>query len=118
MLTYRLPQVLRIFHRRFPHVELIFRPQYDEAIPALLESGKMDMAVCMIEPAPTRPSSPSLCAPNESFSSLIPAIHSPPAAPSSPPISPASRFCSLNPDAVTGSSSTGRWPCKTFAPAT
>jgi DNA-binding transcriptional LysR family regulator len=52
MLTYRLPQVLRIFHRRFPHVELIFRPQYDEAIPALLESGKMDMAVCMIEPSP------------------------------------------------------------------
>jgi hypothetical protein len=49
MLTYRLPQVLRIFHRRFPHVELIFRPQWDEVLPVMLENGKLDMAVCMIE---------------------------------------------------------------------
>ncbi|MGA9669046.1 MAG: LysR family transcriptional regulator [Terracidiphilus sp.] len=52
MLAYRLPQVLRTFHRRFPHVELIFRPQYDEALPAMLETGKLDMAVCMIEASP------------------------------------------------------------------
>ena len=52
MLAYRLPQVLRIFHRRFPHVELIFRPQYDEVLPVMLESGKLDMAVCMIEESP------------------------------------------------------------------
>jgi DNA-binding transcriptional LysR family regulator len=52
MLAYRLPQVLRIFHRRFPHVELIFRPQYDEVLPTMLETGKLDMAVCMIEASP------------------------------------------------------------------
>jgi DNA-binding transcriptional LysR family regulator len=52
MLAYRLPQVLRIFHRRFPHVELIFRPQYDEVLPIMLETGKLDMAVCMIESSP------------------------------------------------------------------
>ena len=53
MLAYRLPQVLRVFHRRYPHVELIFRPQYDEALPTMLESGKLDMAVCMLEASPT-----------------------------------------------------------------
>jgi len=52
MLAYRLPQVLRIFHRRFPHVELIFRPQYDEVLPTMLETGKLDMAVCMVEASP------------------------------------------------------------------
>ena len=52
MLAYRLPQVLRLFHRRFPHVELIFRPQYDEVLPIMLETGKLDMAVCMIEASP------------------------------------------------------------------
>jgi len=52
MLTYRLPQVLRLFHRRFPHVELIFRPQYDEVLPTMLETGKLDMAVCMIDASP------------------------------------------------------------------
>ncbi len=52
MLAYRLPQVLRTFHRRFPHVELIFRPQYDEGLPVMLETGKLDMAVCMIEASP------------------------------------------------------------------
>jgi DNA-binding transcriptional LysR family regulator len=53
MLTYRLPQVLRIFHRRYPHVELIFRPQWDEILPTMLETGKLDMAVCMIESSPS-----------------------------------------------------------------
>jgi len=52
ILTYRLPQVLRIFHRRFPHVELTFRPQWDEVLPTMLESGKLDMAVCMIDCSP------------------------------------------------------------------
>ena len=52
MLAYRLPPVLRLFHRRFPHVELIFRPQYDEVLPLMLETGKLDMAVCMIESSP------------------------------------------------------------------
>ena len=52
MLTYRLPQVLRVFHRRFPHVELIFRPQDHETLPIMLETGKLDMAVCMIDASP------------------------------------------------------------------
>jgi DNA-binding transcriptional LysR family regulator len=52
ILTYRLPQVLRLFHRRFPHVELIFRPQWDDVLPVMLETGKLDMAVCMIEASP------------------------------------------------------------------
>jgi DNA-binding transcriptional LysR family regulator len=52
MLAYRLPQVLRVFHRRFPHVQLIFRPQYDEVLPIMLETGKLDMAICMIEASP------------------------------------------------------------------
>jgi DNA-binding transcriptional LysR family regulator len=52
MLAYRLPPVLRIFQRRFPHVELMFRPQNDEALPILLETGKLDMAICMIDSSP------------------------------------------------------------------
>jgi DNA-binding transcriptional LysR family regulator len=31
---------------------LIFRPQYDEVLPVMLETGKLDMAVCMIESSP------------------------------------------------------------------
>jgi DNA-binding transcriptional LysR family regulator len=52
ILTYRLPQVLRIYHRRFPHVELNFRPQSDDVLPVMLETGKLDMAVCMIDASP------------------------------------------------------------------
>jgi len=52
ILTYRLPQVLRIYHRRFPHVELNFRPQWDDVLPVMLETGKLDMAVCMIDASP------------------------------------------------------------------
>ena len=52
MLAYRLPQVLRIFHRRYPRVELMFRPQYDDVLPVMLETGKLDMAVCMIDASP------------------------------------------------------------------
>ena len=45
VLTYRLPQVLRVFRRRFPHVELIFSP-YTTGLSGLkLEAGKFDMAI-------------------------------------------------------------------------
>ena len=47
VLTYRLPQVLRAFRRRFPHVELIFRPYSDATLALKLEAGKFDMAICM-----------------------------------------------------------------------
>jgi DNA-binding transcriptional LysR family regulator len=52
VLTYRLPQVLRAFRRRFPRVELVFRP-YSEATLALkLEAGKFDMAIHMADAPP------------------------------------------------------------------
>jgi DNA-binding transcriptional LysR family regulator len=45
LLTYRLPEVLRAFHRRFPHVELIFCPYSNATLALELEAGKLDMAV-------------------------------------------------------------------------
>jgi DNA-binding transcriptional LysR family regulator len=52
VLTYRLPQVLRAFRRRFPHVELIFRPYSDATLAIKLESGKFDMAIHMSDSVP------------------------------------------------------------------
>ncbi|MGD0733566.1 MAG: LysR family transcriptional regulator [Terracidiphilus sp.] len=49
VLTYRLPQVLRAFRRRFPHVELIFRPYSDATLALKLEAGKFDMAIHMAD---------------------------------------------------------------------
>src|SRR5580698_8906944 len=40
VLTYRLPQVLRSYRRRFPHVELLFRPYSDTTLCTELETGK------------------------------------------------------------------------------
>jgi DNA-binding transcriptional LysR family regulator len=45
LLTYRLPEVLRAFRRRFPHVELIFRPYVNATLALELEAGKLDMAI-------------------------------------------------------------------------
>lgn len=45
LLTYRLPEVLRAFCRRFPHVELIFRPYSNATIALELEAGKFDMVI-------------------------------------------------------------------------
>ena len=47
VLTYRLPQVLHAFRRRFPHVELVFRPHVSAALDAKLETGKLDIAIGM-----------------------------------------------------------------------
>jgi DNA-binding transcriptional LysR family regulator len=47
VLTYRLPEVLKLFRKRFPQVELIFRPGLDEKLADALESGKLDLAICM-----------------------------------------------------------------------
>ncbi len=49
ILTYRLPPILRVFRQRFPHVELSFRPHLFEALVSELESGKLDMAICMCD---------------------------------------------------------------------
>ncbi|WP_263351902.1 LysR family transcriptional regulator [Acidicapsa acidisoli] len=51
VLTYRLPQVLRAYRKRFPHVELIFRPYSDASLCAMLETGKFDMAIHMSDAA-------------------------------------------------------------------
>ena len=47
VLAYRLPEVLRAFRRRFPHVELIFRPDENATLALILEAGKIDMAIQM-----------------------------------------------------------------------
>ena len=52
VLTYRLPLVLRAYRRRFPHVELIFRPYSDLTLCAKLETGKFDMAIQMSDAKP------------------------------------------------------------------
>jgi DNA-binding transcriptional LysR family regulator len=47
VLTYRLPEVLKLFRKRYPKVELIFRPDFDEGLAGALESGKLDLAISM-----------------------------------------------------------------------
>ena len=49
VLTYRLPEVLRAYRKRFPHVELSFRPYADAAVCSMLETGKLDMAIQMTD---------------------------------------------------------------------
>ncbi len=53
ILTYRLPQVLRIFRRRFPNVEIAFVPSSAGHI-SELESGKLDLILTMCD-TPTNP---------------------------------------------------------------
>ena len=47
VLTYRLPEVLKLFRKRYPRVELIFRPDPDLKLCDELESGKLDLAISM-----------------------------------------------------------------------
>ena len=47
VLTYRLPRVLERFRKRYPKVELQFRPYWHLALSAALESGILDIAICM-----------------------------------------------------------------------
>jgi DNA-binding transcriptional LysR family regulator len=47
VLTYRLPEVLKLFRKRYPQVELMFRPDSDEKLADALESGKLDLAISM-----------------------------------------------------------------------
>jgi DNA-binding transcriptional LysR family regulator len=53
VLTYRLPQVLRTYRRRFPLVELMFKPFVDVDICSLLETGQFDFAIEMTDDQPT-----------------------------------------------------------------
>jgi DNA-binding transcriptional LysR family regulator len=59
VLTYRLPQVLRVFRRRFPHVEVRFRPHLDDTLAIELETGKLDLVFDMCD-APSNPSHKSI----------------------------------------------------------
>jgi DNA-binding transcriptional LysR family regulator len=52
VLIYRLPPVIRAFRKRFPHVELIFRPYTDATLCAKLETGKFDMVIQMADEGP------------------------------------------------------------------
>lgn len=49
LLTYRLPEVMRAFRRRFPCVELQFRPHSDATLAAELETGKLDLVIQMCD---------------------------------------------------------------------
>ena len=49
LLTYRLPEVMRAFRRRFPRVELQFRPHSGETLTADLEAGKLDLVIQMCD---------------------------------------------------------------------
>ena len=47
VVTYRLPRLLREFRRRFPHVQLIFRPHLDNSLAIELETGRIDLVIDM-----------------------------------------------------------------------
>jgi DNA-binding transcriptional LysR family regulator len=47
VLTYRLPAVLKLFRKRYPRVQLMFRPDSDDRLVDALESGKLDFAISM-----------------------------------------------------------------------
>ena len=47
VLTYRLPEVLKLFRKRYPKVNLFFHPDSQERLADALESGKLDLAISM-----------------------------------------------------------------------
>jgi DNA-binding transcriptional LysR family regulator len=51
LLTYRLPPVVGAFRRRYPNVELQFRPHYSDLQIAELETGKLDAVINMCSSA-------------------------------------------------------------------
>jgi DNA-binding transcriptional LysR family regulator len=55
ILTYRLPVVLRNFRRKFPHVEVSFRPHLESTLAIELETGKLDLVINMCD----NPASPA-----------------------------------------------------------
>ena len=60
LLTYRLPPVVSAFRRRYPHVELQFRPYYGGSQTAELEAGKLDAVISMCD-SPHNPSHTCIC---------------------------------------------------------
>ena len=55
VLTYRLPQVVREYRKRYPRVELIFRPSFDDSLSQILRTGALDMAIQMADGDPVLP---------------------------------------------------------------
>jgi DNA-binding transcriptional LysR family regulator len=53
VLTYRLPEVVREYRKRFPLVELVFRPTFDSTLCQMLQSGDFDLAILMSDVAPS-----------------------------------------------------------------
>jgi DNA-binding transcriptional LysR family regulator len=47
VLTYRLPEVLKVFRKKYPKVQLVFRPDVEEKLTDGLDSGKLDLAISM-----------------------------------------------------------------------
>jgi DNA-binding transcriptional LysR family regulator len=47
VLTYRLPEVLKLFRKRYPKVDLSFHPDSQEKLATALESGRLDLAISM-----------------------------------------------------------------------
>jgi DNA-binding transcriptional LysR family regulator len=55
VLTYRLPRVLYAFRKRYPHVEVIFRPYNNTTLVAEIDSGRFDMAIRLADDSPDLP---------------------------------------------------------------
>ncbi len=47
LLTYRLPEILKRFQKKYPKVELQFRPYWDGSVIAEIETGRLDVAIVM-----------------------------------------------------------------------
>lgn len=47
VLTYRLPEVLKRLQKKYPKVELQFRPYWDGSVVGDLENGRLDVAIVM-----------------------------------------------------------------------
>jgi DNA-binding transcriptional LysR family regulator len=55
VLTYRLPPVVREYRKRYPRVELMFKPSFDESLSQILQTGALDMAIRMADGSPVLP---------------------------------------------------------------
>jgi DNA-binding transcriptional LysR family regulator len=49
ILTYRLPEILKRFQKKYPRVEVQFRPYLDKSMTAELEKGWLDLAIRMLD---------------------------------------------------------------------
>src|SRR5271168_1844933 len=54
VLTYRVPEVVQAYRKRFPLVELMFRPSFDSSMCNTLQTGEYDMAILMADSVPSK----------------------------------------------------------------